>query len=157
MLTSCHHSLGALAGTFRTDTDISGNLSLRERELLRWQPDETAKDLSLEETSLNPGQVWNQFEANERLFGVKSEYNPDIYTTKLDRSHPLYQQREAMADKIAREIESSGIGPNMNPHLAEERGVAWGDDSGKDEEDRFVTFPFPFHSSKGKKGIGKGG
>ena len=144
MLTLYHHSPGALAGTFRTDTDISGNLSLRERELLRWQPDEAAKDLSLEETNLNPGQTpgqaWNQFEANERLFGVKSDFHPDIYTTKLDRSHPLYQQREAMADKIAREIESSGIGPNMNPHLAEERGVAWGDDSGKDEEDRFVTF-----------------
>jgi PAB1-binding protein PBP1 len=119
--------------------------------LRRWQPDEVAKDLSLEETNLNSGQAWNQFEANERLFGVKSDFNPDIYTTKLDRSHPLYQQREAMAEKIAREIESSGVGPNMNPHLAEERGVAWGDDSGKDEEDRFVDLSYPLLQRKVRK------
>ncbi|CAZ86354.1 unnamed protein product [Tuber melanosporum] len=131
------HQNGAPAGNFRTDAEISGNLALRERELHRWQPDEKATELSLEETNQGSGQSWNQFEVNERLFGVKSDFNPDIYTTKLDRSHPLYQQREAMAEKIAREIESQGVGPNMNPHLAEERGVSWGDDSGKDEEDRY--------------------
>ncbi|CUS13435.1 unnamed protein product [Tuber aestivum] len=131
------HQNGAPAGNFRTDADISGNLALRERELRRWQPDEKTTELSLEESGQGSGQSWNQFEVNERLFGVKSDFNPDLYTTKVDRSHPLYQQREAIADKIAREIESQGVGPNMNPHLAEERGVSWGDDSGKDEEDKY--------------------
>lgn len=128
---------GAPAGNFRTDADIAGNLASRERELHRWQPDEKTAELSLEETNQTSGQSWDQFEANERLFGVKSDFNPDIYTTKVDRSHPLYQQRDAIAQKIAREIESQGVGPNMNPHLAEERGLSWGDDSGKDEEDRY--------------------
>ncbi|KAG0634535.1 hypothetical protein HOY80DRAFT_518956 [Tuber brumale] len=131
------HLNGAPAGNFRTDAEISGNLALRERELHRWQPDEKATELSLDETNQGSGQSWNQFEANERLFGVKSDFNPDIYTTKLDRSHPQYRQREAVAEKIAWEIESQGAGPNMNPHLAEERGVSWSDDSGKDEEDRY--------------------
>lgn len=130
------------SGTFRTDADISGNLALRERELHRWQPDETTNNLSLEEsTPGSQGQGWNQFEANERLFGVKSDFNEDIYTTKLDRTHPLYQQREAAAARIAREIEGQTISVNMNPHVAEERNIAFGDDSGIDEEDRYVDSP----------------
>ncbi|KAH0613273.1 uncharacterized protein H6S33_009653 [Morchella sextelata] len=129
-------------GTFRTDADISGNLTMRERELHRWQPDEATNNLSLEESAPgsqagSQGQGWNQFEVNERLFGLKSDFNEDIYTTKLDRAHPLYQQREAAAARIAREIEGQTINASMNPHVAEERNIALGDDSGIDEEDRY--------------------
>ncbi|KAL7269915.1 poly(A)-binding protein binding protein [Rhizina undulata] len=136
--TPANQQNGTATTTFRTDADISGNLSMRERELHRWQPDGSADNsLSLEE-SANSGQGWNQFEANERLFGVKSQYDENIYTTKVDRSHPLYEQREAAAAKIAREIEGQTVGPNMNTHVAEERGLSWGDDSGMDEEDNGV-------------------
>lgn len=121
--------------------DISGNLALRERELHRWQPSESTNNLALDEaTPGSQGQGWNQFEANERLFGLKSDYYEDIYTTKLDRAHPLYQQREAAAAKIAREIEGQSISANMNPHVAEERNITFGDDSGVDEEDRYIYF-----------------
>lgn len=119
---------------------------MRERELHRWQPDEATNNLSLEESAAgsqagSQGQGWNQFEVNERLFGLKSDFNEDIYTTKLDRAHPLYQQREAAAARIAREIEGQTINASMNPHVAEERNIALGDDSGIDEEDRYVGWP----------------
>jgi PAB1-binding protein PBP1 len=119
---------------FKTDADISGNAQHRERELHRWQPDESSElGLGLEESTAGPGQGWNQFEANERLFGVKSDFDENIYTTKLDRDHPEYQRRAAAAARIAAEIEGSSP---LNTHIAEERGLAVPDDSGMDEEDK---------------------
>ncbi|KAI5784584.1 hypothetical protein EDC01DRAFT_618501, partial [Geopyxis carbonaria] len=127
---------GVSSGTFKTDADISGNMALRERELHKWQPDESADSgLSLEEQNAGRGQGWNQFEANERLFGVTSDFDENIYTTQLDRSHPQYQQREAKAAKIAAEIEGSTTA-GVSAHVAEERGHA-PDDSGMDEEDKY--------------------
>lgn len=81
------------------------------------------------------GGGWDQFAENERLFGLKSNFDENIYTTKLDKSHPLYQQREAQAARIAKEIESQIV---KNAHVAEERGAVWVDDSGMDEEDKYV-------------------
>jgi PAB1-binding protein PBP1 len=127
---------GLPGGGFKTDADISGNIATRERELRRWQPEETPENgLSLDEQHAAPGQGWNQFEANERLFGIKSEFDENIYTTTLDRSHPQYQQREAMAAKIAADIEGQ---TSTSAHIAEERGLNAPDDSGMDEEDKFV-------------------
>lgn len=121
--------------TFKTDADISGNTQHRERELHRWQPDESTDiGLGLEESTAGPSQGWNQFEANERLFGVKSDFDENIYTTKLDRDHPEYQRRAAAAAKIAAEIEGSS---SLNSHIAEERGLTIPDDSGMDEEDKY--------------------
>lgn len=125
-----------MSGGFKTDTDISGNTAQRERELHRWQPDESAEvGLGLEDTSAGPGQGWNQFEANERLFGVKSDFDENIYTTKLDRDHPEYHRRAAAAARIAAEIEGQSSA-GLNSHVAEERGIATADDSGMDEEDK---------------------
>jgi PAB1-binding protein PBP1 len=64
---------------------------------------------------------------------VKSDYDENIYTTTIDRTNPLYKQRLANAERIAREIENSSA---MNSHVAEERGYVVGDDSGMDEEDK---------------------
>lgn len=47
---------------------------------------------------------WDQFEANKKLFGLKSDYDEEIYTTKLDRNKPDYKEREKAAIKIANEI-----------------------------------------------------
>lgn len=79
------------------------------------------------------GASWDQFAENERRFGLKSNFDENIYTTTLDKSHPLYPQREAQAARIAKEIESQAA---KNAHIAEERGVTWVDDSGMDEEDK---------------------
>ncbi|KAI9811605.1 MAG: hypothetical protein M1827_005354 [Pycnora praestabilis] len=117
---------------FKTDSDISGNLAARERTLQRWEG--TADDnvsLSLE----GPDSAgWDQFETNERLYGVKSNYDENIYTTTIDRSNPLYKQRAAMAEKLARDIEG---GNTTNAHMAEERGITTEDDAGIDEEDKY--------------------
>ena len=112
---------------FRTDSDISGNLAVRERDLQRWEPSVTANaDMSLEPS----GGAWDQFQANEQLFGVKSDYDENIYTTRIDRSTPDYRQREAEAQRIAREIEGASAN---NVHIREERGIV-NDDDGLDEE-----------------------
>ncbi|KAJ5893886.1 hypothetical protein N7495_005577 [Penicillium taxi] len=117
---------------FRTDSDISGNLAMRERTLQRWQPAETDHDLSLESA---PGDNagWDQFEANERLFGTRTNYDENIYTTRLDRSDPAFRQKQVEATRIAREIEGNQV---ENPHMREERGLA-SDAGDEDEEDKY--------------------
>ena len=73
------------------------------------------------------------------MFGVGTNYDENIYTTAIDRSHPEYKLRAEKAARIAREIES---GSAMNAHVAEERGALPVDDSGMDEEDKYVPYPF---------------
>lgn len=68
---------------------------------------------------------------------MKSDYDEAIYTTSIDRSNPLYKQRAAAAERIAREIES---GSAMNAHMAEERGLEMADDVGMDEEQKYVDY-----------------
>lgn len=131
---------GAAAGPlqgFKTDTDISGRSQLVERELQRWTPDESEALVSTTlEDSVDHSAVshWDQFAVNRQKFGVESTYDEHYYTTRIDKSHPEYKQREKIAEKIAAEIEQSGHGGNV--HIAEERGIAI-DDSGLDEEDKY--------------------
>ena len=84
--------------------------------------------------------AWDQFEANEQRFGLKSDYDENIYTTRIDKSDPLYTMREAEAARIAREIEG---GTTTNSHVREERGISQVDD-GLDEEERYVFYPYCF-------------
>lgn len=84
-------------------------------------------DLSLDDG----GQVWDQFEANARLYGVQTDYDESFYTTTIDKTNPRYKQIEAEAERLAREIEGSSA---MNAHVAEERGLNPLDDSGLDDE-----------------------
>lgn len=114
---------------FRTDGDISGNLAIRERELKPWvSSTDTDFDLNQDES----GAQWDQFATNERLFGLKSDYNENLYTTRIDRSNPKYRQQEAEAQRIAREIEGTSTN---NAHIREERGLA-DEDGGFDEEEK---------------------
>lgn len=46
---------------------------------------------------------WDQFQTNEALFGVKSTFNEELYTTKLERG-PQMREREREATRLAREI-----------------------------------------------------
>lgn len=47
---------------------------------------------------------WDQFAANEKLFGVKTQFDENLYTTKLDRSAADFKEREREAQRIANEI-----------------------------------------------------
>lgn len=61
-----------------------------------------------------------------------SDYNENFYTIPIDKSNPLYHQREAEARRIAQEIEGDA---SNNAHIREERGVA-NEAEGLDEEDK---------------------
>ncbi|KAK1751224.1 hypothetical protein QBC47DRAFT_86388 [Echria macrotheca] len=124
--------------TFRTDAAISDSRTGPNRELKRWQPDSNdtkalPQDVSMSLTSSGGG--WDQFAENERLFGLKTDYDENIYTTTIDKSHPQYQQRVAAAEKKAREIERSTA---MSSHVAEERVMDFaGGADAQDEEDKY--------------------
>ena len=83
------------------------------------------------------GASWDQFAENERRFGITTDYDENIYTTAIDKSHPDYKQRLAVAERKAREIERSLA---TNAHVAEERITdnVGGEDNGVDEEDKYV-------------------
>lgn len=121
--------------TFKTDTDISGKLDIRERELHKWAPadDENALGLLEGDLETSGGGSWDQFAANEKLFGLKTDFDEEMYTTALNRSAPGYKDREKRAVKIANEIQKTSV---TNVHMLEERGIAI-DDSGMDEEDLY--------------------
>ncbi|KAI3983095.1 hypothetical protein MKX01_035376 [Papaver californicum] len=106
------------------------------RELAPWAPDED--DLQCPELdNIFDGpwnsRKWDQFETNEALFGVKSTFDEELYTTKLDRG-PQMREREREASRIAREIEGEDT---KDMHLAEERGRHF--DFDVDEETRFSS------------------
>lgn len=103
----------------------------------RWVPDESIPaNMSLEASSKQSnGGNWDQFAANEKLFGLTTDYDENIYTTAIDKSHPEYSKKYAAADRKAREIENSVAN---NRHVEEERTAdnLTVDDSGLDEEDK---------------------
>ena len=65
-----------------------------------WLSRETTADI----TSTGIGN-WNQFNANRSKFGIKSSYDENLYTKKLDKSSIARWQIQK-ADKLARAIES---------------------------------------------------
>jgi len=99
-----------MLSAFRTDTDISKQKNLgRERDLQAWAPSGDAQGaggaLGDEETfGSSAGQPWDQFTANEQLFGVKASFDENVYTTKIDRNAPDFKEREKKAQRIAAEI-----------------------------------------------------
>ncbi|KAF7731862.1 hypothetical protein EC973_007693 [Apophysomyces ossiformis] len=125
--------------TFKTDTDISGKSEIKERELHKWNPeghdheDQTLGALEGDTSERNGTGSWDQFAANEKLFGLKTDFNEEIYTTRLDRSAPDFKDREKRAIEVANEIQRA---TSSNVHILEERGIVT-DDSGMDEEDRY--------------------
>ncbi|KAK2995827.1 hypothetical protein RJ640_006166 [Escallonia rubra] len=128
-----------------TDSSISQSRHVEaERELGRWVPDEDNPDCpELENIFEGPWnrdvfalcRGWDQFEANETLFGVKSTFNEELYTTKLDRG-PQTRDLEREATRLAREIEGEDT---KDLHLAEERGIHLHGDFDIDEETRFSS------------------
>ncbi|KAL4387858.1 hypothetical protein GQ457_09G005050 [Hibiscus cannabinus] len=108
-----------------------------ERVLEPWVPGEDDPQCpELENVFDSPwNRNWDQFEANQKLFGVKSTFNEELYTTKLERG-PQMRQYEKEAMRIAREIEGE---ETQDLHLAEERGFDLHDNFDIDEEMRFSS------------------
>jgi PAB1-binding protein PBP1 len=61
-----------------------------------------------DEVTFGPGSganvSWDQFAANEQMFGVTTTFDEEVYTTKLDRTAADYKERERKAQRIASEI-----------------------------------------------------
>ncbi|KAG6813919.1 hypothetical protein H0H92_005768 [Tricholoma furcatifolium] len=125
--------------TFRTDTDISAKKGGgRERELLQWSADPEGPAALDDDTFATSGNTsWDQFAVNEKLFGLKTDFDENLYTTKLDRTAADFKERERNAQRIANEIMGAA---SSNPHIAEERNVNNLDDSGVNEEDKLSLF-----------------
>jgi hypothetical protein len=114
---------------FKTDVAISKNHTTKERTLEKWTPDSNVPYVELDGNA-----EWDQFDVNQKLFGVETDYNELIYTTKVDRSGPDFKKREAEAERLAKEIEK---GPAFNAHILEERGIATSGDV--DEEEKYSS------------------
>lgn len=114
--------MNARAG-FKTDVDISKAGFIRERPLQAWAddiPDDTTASGtggtagrygSNDDLTFGPGastgnNTWDQFAANEKLFGVKAGFDEEAYTTKLDRNAPDFKEKEKKAAQLASEIMS---------------------------------------------------
>lgn len=55
------------------------------------------------------GRSWDQFAANEKLFGLKTDFDEELYTTRLDRNAPDFKDREKKAIEKANEIQRVNI------------------------------------------------
>lgn len=108
-----------------------------ERALEPWVPDEGVPQRpELENVFDSPWTGgWDQFKVNEKLFGVKSTFDEDLYTTKLERG-PKTRELEEVAMRIAREIEGE---ETHDLHLAEERGTCAHADLDIDEETKYSS------------------
>lgn len=108
-----------------------------ERELGRWAPDEDDPQCPELENIFDGtwNRHWDQFETNAALFGVKSTFDEELYTTKLERG-PQMKELEREALRIAKEIEGEGT---LDLHSAEERGPGFNEDFDIDEETRFSS------------------
>ncbi|KAH8521132.1 hypothetical protein H0E87_002258 [Populus deltoides] len=108
-----------------------------ERELEPWVPDEDELQCPELENIFDGhwNRGWDQFETNEMLFGVKSTFDEELYTTKLERG-PQTKDMEREALRIAREIEGEDT---RDLHLAEERGIHLHESFEVDEETRFSS------------------
>lgn len=114
----------ALGEAFCVDSEISSKKRTSSREYTSFYP-ESAGLRNSEKCHLyeraERGKKWDQFKANEKLFGVKLVFDEDIYTTRLDKNSKFYRKHSKEAELLAQEIDSPS---SANPHIEEERGRA---------------------------------
>ncbi|WVR07382.1 hypothetical protein IAU60_004423 [Kwoniella sp. DSM 27419] len=156
---------------FQTDTDISKSANLVERELKPWVPDEAPAN-GAQSNGLGAGGAgnrdadtfgagvsnvhWDQFETNERLFGTKTSFQEELYTTKLNKSGADFKKREKEAERLAAEIMGTA---SKNVHIAEERGQVE-EGATKDEEEKYsgvVRAPGAYVPPGARRGVPAGG
>lgn len=114
-------------GVLQTDREI-GALNKKgsnEQDLVPWNFGDSSSLVSgsesLDDMTLDDykSEGWDQIAVNREKFGVKCTYDEEIYTTHLDKEAPEYEERNARAAAIAREIESES---STNIHVLEDRG-----------------------------------
>ncbi|KAI3766413.1 hypothetical protein L2E82_16470 [Cichorium intybus] len=121
-----------------TDSFISRSKHVDlERELEPWVPDDDNIECPELDNTFDRhwNRGWDQFETNAALFGVKSTFNEELYTTKLDRG-PQMRELEKQALRLAREIEGEDT---QDLHLAEERGIHFHSSFDLDEETKYSS------------------
>ncbi len=99
---------------FKTDVDISQkSQTMKHRELQAWKPSADVPEPSVnfqagngDDRTFGVGSNggWDQFAVNEQLYGVKTQFDEELYTTKLDRTAADFKERERKAQRIANEI-----------------------------------------------------
>lgn len=67
----------------------------------------------IDDVTFGPGAVasapWDQFSANEKMFGVVTTFDEGAYTTAIDRNAPDFKEKERKAEIIAKEIMAVSI------------------------------------------------
>ncbi|KAI5144080.1 hypothetical protein NEPAR04_2057 [Nematocida parisii] len=122
-----------LERTFQVDDEISKKKEGQEGRVKEFQPFYSSKDTPVNESIHKAGhgkRVWNQFEANEKLFGMKATFDESMYTTVLDKNSKEYKKYAHEAECIARKIDKPS---SSNPHIEEERGRI----SNKPEDEKY--------------------
>lgn len=142
---------------FVTDAEISRGASGVGRQLKRFDDFNTTADtdrgagapVSLDEETFGdlaamngsrPGRKWDQFQVNEDKFGVRTSFDEDEYTTKIDRNDANFAERQREAARLASEIEGKA---SDNIHMREERNQALGADFDEEAMYSGVQRPLP--------------
>ncbi|KAI9095501.1 hypothetical protein DFS34DRAFT_662196 [Phlyctochytrium arcticum] len=113
------------------DSTIAGRSGTqREKPLQKWSSEDGFPILSGLDDLKAPTDSWDQFATNEKLFGVTTDFDEHLYTTKVDRSDPTFKQRELEAIRLAKEIEKNSAGNVQHQDLR-------GSSSKMDEEERY--------------------
>ncbi|OMJ70252.1 hypothetical protein SteCoe_31819 [Stentor coeruleus] len=86
---------------FKTDKEISKSQK-GSRKLENWVLE--GPEISLDKGDRN----WNQFETNEKQYGVVSTYNEELYTTKKVPLSQLSKEQIKRAKKLEKEIINKG-------------------------------------------------
>lgn len=150
---------------FATDAQISRGNSGVGRQLQRFDDFAGSRDadpgrvvaMSLDEQTFGdmvtingsrPGRKWDQFQVNEDKFGVKTSFDEDEYTTKIDRNDVNFRERQIEAARLASEIEAK---TSDNVHMREERNQEVGADY--DEEALYSGVQRPESNSPEDKHI----
>lgn len=106
--------------TFKTDAAISGNsMGGVERELEKWEGDGKEGATLDEMKGEKKGKKWDQFEANVDKFGVRTTYDENLYTTKLD-VNAIPREKQEEAARIAKEIEEGPNNYDKEEHVEDE-------------------------------------
>jgi hypothetical protein len=92
------------AAKFKSDAEIARNKAPGRRELQKYAP-EAPVLLSLEQQQ---GQSkFDQFEANEKLFGMTATFDEDQYTTPLVRPEDLTEEQRHRSEEVLRALEKT--------------------------------------------------
>jgi len=103
--------------------------------MVKWTEEQIGGgEIELEKDKSSQGK-FDQFEINQQKFGLKTDYDENSYTTKLNKDE-FTQEEIRRAEKIAKEIEGSDIVSEMrnNRHLLEERGKVSLKDNDNEED-----------------------